>query len=92
MRPGLHSATSLAYMEMATPTLADVVQQEYGRGTRRFAIVPLFFAAGRHLLVDVPLQIESLSLGFADIHIDLHEALGKDSTFWDFLVTTLNNK
>lgn len=79
-------------MEMASPTLADVVKQGYSGGGRKFAIVPLFFSAGRHLLTDVPLQVEALRDSFADIDIQLHAPVGEDSAFWDFLVTKLNYK
>jgi sirohydrochlorin cobaltochelatase len=92
MRPGLNNETSLAYMEMATPSLADIVAYEHSRGVREFAIVPLFFATGRHLRIDVPLQIEALRSNFAGIDIQMHEPVGKDSAFWGFLLTFLNNK
>jgi sirohydrochlorin cobaltochelatase len=91
MRPGLQNATSLAYLEMSTPTLGDVIRQQHDLGTRKFAIVPLFFAAGRHLLTDVPMLIESLCASFTDIDIELHEPVGEDPAFWDFLATKLGN-
>jgi sirohydrochlorin cobaltochelatase len=78
-------------MEMATPTLAHVIEHEYNQGTRYFAIVPLFFAAGRHLLADVPDQIESLCNRFAGIDIELHAPVGEDPAFWNFLATKLSS-
>jgi len=91
IRPGLANDTSLAYMEMANPTLKETISLEYARGTRRFTIVPLFFAAGRHLLTDVPLQVEESISEFSDLEITVQEAIGNSEAFWDFLLMTLND-
>ena len=79
-------------MEMATPSLEQVIEQEYEAGTRIFEILPLFFAAGRHLLIDVPEQLDLLRLQWSDVTIRLHEPLGKEPDFWLFLGNMLNKK
>lgn len=81
----LDHQASLAYMEMATPTLAEVVETFYAQGTRNFRIVPLFFAAGRHLLHDVPAQLEALEQQWPGVRLILHEAVGEQPGFWSFL-------
>ena len=88
----LQYPSTLAYMEMATPSLEKVIEQEYEAGTRIFEILPLFFAAGRHLLIDVPEQLAVLRLKFKDVTIRLHEPLGKEPDFWVFLGDMLNEK
>ena len=55
------TAVRLAYMELAEPSLEEVVAEACHQGYRSFVILPLFFAAGRHLRQDVPRQIEDLS-------------------------------
>ena len=92
IRPRLVNNTSLAYMEMASPTLHDVIRGEYEQGTTRYIIVPLFFAAGRHLLEDVPRQIDELKESFANIDIELRDAVGENSAFWEFLADALNGQ
>jgi sirohydrochlorin cobaltochelatase len=84
--------SSLAYMEMATPSLEQVIDKEYEAGVRVFEILPLFFAAGRHLLIDVPEQLDLLRLQLQDVTIRLHPPIGKEPDFWDFLGIMLNKK
>lgn len=75
----------LAYMEMATPDLETVIDRYYLRGERHFDIVPLFFAAGRHLLHDVPEQIETLQQRYPRVSIILHDPVGGQDMFWEAL-------
>lgn len=88
----LQHPSSLAYMEMATPRLEQVIEQQYEAGTRVFEILPLFFAAGRHLLIDVPEQLDLLRHRWSDVTITLHEPLGKEPEFWTFVGDMLNEK
>jgi len=62
-----HSAVSLAYMELCAPTLDAAVQQACLQGAKHIAVLPLFFAAGKHLREDIPPMLQQLS-----------EALGTD--------------
>ena len=50
----------IAYMELAEPSLDDIVAEGVAAGGSRFTIVPLFLAAGRHLRKDVPAMIKTL--------------------------------
>lgn len=75
----------LAYMEMAAPGLDTVISKYYLNGVRHFDILPLFFAEGRHLLHDVPGQIEMLQSRFPGIEIRLDEAVGRQEKFWEAL-------
>lgn len=50
----------IAYMELAEPTLDDIVAEGVDAGISRFTIIPLFLAAGRHLRKDVPAMIKTL--------------------------------
>lgn len=52
--------SAIAYMELAEPSLHEVVSQGKQQGTERFTVVPLFLAAGRHLRKDVPAMIAEL--------------------------------
>ncbi len=51
---------AIAYMELAAPSLEDVIATGAADGVKRFTVVPLFLAAGRHLRKDVPRMIERL--------------------------------
>jgi len=79
----------LAYMEMASPSLETVIANHYLRGVRQFNILPLFFAAGRHLLHDVPEQIENLQQTHPGLDVRLLEAVGRQDEFWQALGTMI---
>lgn len=71
--PGSH----IAYMELATPSLENVVEQGVLEGVRSFTVVPLFLAAGRHLRKDVPAMIRSLEQNHG-ISIHLAPPIGEN--------------
>ncbi len=84
--------SSLAYMEMAEPSLEQVIEFKHEKGIKNFDIIPLFFSAGRHLLFDVPEQLETLRLKLKNVTITLHPPLGEEPEFWAFLGITINRK
>lgn len=81
----LEQDAALAYMEMAEPGLADMVRHYYQQGERRFQVLPLFFAAGRHLLVDVPRMLDELRASLPNLDIELREPVGQQAAFWHHL-------
>jgi len=88
----LQEGACLAYMEMARPSLENVITTHYLSGVRKFNILPLFFAAGRHLLHDVPTQIENLQREHAGVEITLLEAVGRQGEFWHALGAMIANE
>ena len=52
--------STVAYMELAEPSMDTVIAQGKTRGIDTYTVVPLFLAAGRHLRKDVPEMIEAL--------------------------------
>ena len=53
---------TLAYMEMAQPTLADVIDRLLAQQSppSHIDILPMFMAAGGHLKHDVPRQVQAV--------------------------------
>ena len=51
----------LAYMELAEPSLENQVKRLVKEGHQNIDILPLFFAAGRHLRKDVPRMLDELT-------------------------------
>ncbi len=50
----------IAYMELATPSLRNIVEEGCKLGVQDYSVVPLFLATGRHLRRDVPAMISEL--------------------------------
>jgi sirohydrochlorin cobaltochelatase len=67
----------LAYMELCEPSLESVCEQFAKDGFKLINIYPVFFAAGRHLRIDVPKQLANLE---AELNIQtvLHPPVGQE--------------
>ena len=72
-----HPTASIAYMELAEPSLEQEGERLSAEGATQVSVIPLFLAAGRHLRKDVPEMIEGLEKKFS-VHIRLLRPIGED--------------
>lgn len=79
----------LAYMELSEPSLESTVAELAASGTRRAEILPLFFAAGRHLRKDVPAQVEALRAAHPGIDLQLLPPVGEHPAFVEALAAVI---
>ncbi|MAE21491.1 MAG: cobalamin biosynthesis protein CbiX [Pseudomonas sp.] len=82
IRAGLTTErVELAYMELAEPSLENQVRTLVAEGFTAIDVLPLFFAAGRHLRKDVPRMLDALSEELASnspAELNLHPPVGLD--------------
>ena len=81
IRDQLHQErVELAYMELADPSLEHSIRQLADQGYRHIDVLPLFFAAGRHLRKDVPAMLDELQQQLASsgkqLTLELHPPIG----------------
>jgi sirohydrochlorin cobaltochelatase len=69
----------LSYMELCEPSLEDVCAALAKEGYKIINIYPLFFAAGRHLRIDVPLQLKNIEEELG-IRTCLHHPVGQEES------------
>jgi len=79
----------LAYMELCEPSLESTVAELAERGTTRAEILPLFFAAGRHLRKDVPGQVAALEATHPGIDLTLLPPVGEHPAFVEALAAVI---
>ncbi|MCE8002985.1 sirohydrochlorin chelatase [Billgrantia ethanolica] len=79
----------LAYMELSEPSLESTVAELAASGTRRAEILPLFFAAGRHLRKDVPAQVEALRAAHPGVDLRLLPPVGEHPAFVEALAAVI---
>lgn len=82
----------LAYMELCEPSLETRVAELHAAGIDRADILPLFFAAGRHLREDVPAQIAALHQAHPGIRLTLLAPVGEHPAFVDALVGIIDER
>ena len=73
-----HANTSLAYMELCSPTLEQAIESGVKAGYIHISILPLFLARGKHLRYDVPKLLKKYSLKH-DVKIELLAPLGEQA-------------
>lgn len=87
LEPRVSTRLRLAYMELCEPSLERVVAELCAEGFDALDVLPLFFAAGRHLREDVPAQLEALNQQYPQATLSLLEPVGQHQAFTDAIVT-----
>lgn len=88
----LEAPLRLAYMELCEPSLEHVAAELADAGYCRADVLPLFFAAGRHLREDVPRQIEALHAQHKTLSIELLAPVGEHPAFVDALTSIIERR
>ncbi|MFG6160587.1 sirohydrochlorin chelatase [Halomonas sp. 1390] len=85
----LSTPLRLAYMELSEPSLESTVAELAAAGIARAEILPLFFAAGRHLRRDVPGQVEALTAEHPSLELTLLSPVGEHPAFVEALAAVV---
>ncbi|CAM3811999.1 CbiX/SirB N-terminal domain-containing protein [Vreelandella rituensis] len=89
LRQRLSTPVHLAYMELSEPSLETTVAALEAQGAHKVEVLPLFFAAGRHLRKDVPGQIEALTRLHPGLALTLLPPVGEHPAFVDALAAVI---
>jgi sirohydrochlorin cobaltochelatase len=84
MRPDLRIQG--AFLSLTPPDLAAALADAAAQGAREAHILPLFLFSGKHILEDIPAQVETLRKAYPDLRIVLLEPIGRDAGFGAFLL------
>ncbi|MCU6433803.1 CbiX/SirB N-terminal domain-containing protein [Undibacterium sp. Jales W-56] len=71
---------SLAFLELMTPSLPDLVAQMVADGVTDISIVPIFLGQGGHVLRDLPVILDQLRSSYPALTIAVAEAVGENAT------------
>lgn len=85
----LQTPLRLAYMELSEPSLESTVAELAAAGIARAEILPLFFAAGRHLRKDVPGQVAALADAHPGLALTLLPPVGEHPAFIEALAAVI---
>lgn len=70
---------SLAFLELMSPCLPELVKQIVDAGCRDVTVVPVFFGQGGHVLRDLPVLIAQLTAEHPTVRIHAASAVGEDA-------------
>jgi len=65
-----------ALLELAEPSIADVLRQAIAKGASEVVVLPYFLSAGRHVVTDIPAEIEPVRKAYPSVDIFLAPYLG----------------
>ena len=78
-------SVSLAYLELMTPSLMEVITGLAEKGVQRVSIVPVFFGQGGHLRKDFPVLLEECRTRFPGLDISATSPVGE----WDLVLQSI---
>ena len=65
-----------AFLELAEPSIPDGIRNAIRAGAEQVTVVPYFLSAGRHVVKDIPAEIEVVRSESPDVEIVLAPYLG----------------
>lgn len=96
LKQRLDTPLTLAYMEISEPSLETTAAKLAKQSIRQADILPLFFAAGRHLRKDVPAQVAALNAALNANHDGLELTLlppvGQHPAFIEALASVITQQ
>ncbi|CDG84545.1 sirohydrochlorin chelatase [Janthinobacterium agaricidamnosum] len=73
------TVVALAFLELMTPRLPELVAELAATGAVDITVVPVFLGQGGHVLRDLPLMIDQLRLDHPRLAIKVVEAAGENA-------------
>jgi sirohydrochlorin ferrochelatase len=83
---GLYTRVQCAFLELAEPSIPDGLLAAIREGATRVTVVPYFLSAGRHVVMDIPAEIEGVRKEYPDIDIVLAPYVGAAPGLTDLLL------
>jgi sirohydrochlorin cobaltochelatase len=81
--PGM--AVSCAYLEWASPDVAQAVEALVAQGHVRIRLMPLFFGMGKHAREDMPTLVQSLQARHPQLALEVMPSAGEQTSVLDLL-------
>ena len=79
-------AVGAAFLELAEPLIPDGIRQAIAQGADEIVVLPYFLSAGRHVVTDVPGEINAVRPEFPDVKITIAPYLGIAERIPDILL------
>ena len=83
---GLYARVQCAFLELAEPSIPDGLRAAIAAGATQVTVVPYFLSAGRHVVMDIPAEIEVVRKEYPDIEIVLAPYVGAAPGLTDLLL------
>ena len=83
---GSYARVQCAFLELAEPSIPDGLRAAIRAGATQVIVVPYFLSAGRHVVMDIPAEIEVVHKEYPDIDIVLAPYVGAAAGLTELLL------
>ncbi len=71
-----YSRIECAFLELAEPSIPDGLREAIAAGATEIVVLPYFLSAGRHVVTDIPEEVDKVRAESPDISITIAPYLG----------------
>ena len=71
-----YADVTAAFLELAEPSIPDAIQCCIDRGAREVIVLPYFLSQGRHVVTDIPEQVQPKQQQYPQVRITIAPYLG----------------
>lgn len=75
-----------AFLELAEPSIPDGLRALIASGAERITVVPYFLSAGRHVVEDIPAEVQKVVAEHPDVAIQVAPYLGTSDVMPELLL------
>jgi sirohydrochlorin ferrochelatase len=83
---GNYGWVQCAFLELAEPSIPDGLRGAIRSGAKQVTVVPYFLSAGRHVVEDIPAEIDVVRQEYPDIEIVLASYVGAAAGLTDLIL------
>lgn len=66
-----------AFLELAEPSIPNGLEEAIKLGAKKIVVFPYFLSAGRHVVKDIPEEVQKIKNQYPQIDISISEYLGE---------------
>lgn len=82
---GTYGQVACAFLELAEPSIPDGLRHAIHAGAREIIVLPYFLSAGRHVVEDIPGEMDVVQAEYPDVGITLAPYLGASAGIVELL-------
>lgn len=73
---GAFDFVNAGFLELAEPSIPDAILDSIKEGAQDVVVLPYFLSAGRHVVEDVPAEVDKVREVRPDVNIDIRNHVG----------------
>jgi sirohydrochlorin ferrochelatase len=79
-----------AFLELSTPTIPEGIKLCVDDGASSIVVLPYFLNSGRHVLEDIPNQINEIKKYYPNVSVDIAPHIGASKRMVDVLMSSID--